>query len=266
MALDVLNGLDVNNTPIANVPTPSLGHHAANKDYVDNAIRGLDWKQSVRVASTGNVNVSNPGTSTFDGVSLSNGDRVLLKDQSTASQNGIYTFATSSTAMVRATDADSSSEVTGGMAVTVTEGTVNADTVWILTTNDTITLGSTNLAFTELGGGSGSSYTAGNGLTESPAGTFNVGAGTGITVNANDVAIDTTVVPRKYSANVGNGSSTSIAISHNLGSRDVVVQVYEAGSPYDMVLCDVSHTDTNTVTLGFAVAPTSAQYRVVVLG
>ncbi len=266
MALDVLNGLNVNNTPITNVPTPSLGHEATNKDYVDNAIRGLDWKQSVRVASTGNVTVSNPGTSTFDGVTLTTGDRILLKDQTTGSQNGIYTFATSSTALVRAIDADSSSEVTGGMAVTVTEGTVNADRVYILTTNDAITLGTTSLAFTQLGGGSGTTYTAGNGLTESPAGTFNVGSGTGITVAADSISIDTTVVPRKYSANVGNGSSTSIAVTHSLGSRDVIVEVYEAASPYDMVLCDVTHTDTNTVTLGFATAPTSAQYRVVVIG
>ena len=92
-----------------------------------------------------------------------------------------------------------------------------------------------------------------------------VGAGTGITVNANDVAIDTSVVARKYSTLVGNGSSTSIAVTHNLGTRDVQVQVYDA-STYEQVLVDNVRTDTNTVTLSFAVAPASNSLKCVVIG
>lgn len=106
----------------------------------------FSWKFPVRVASTANVStVTAP--SAVDGVTLVSGDRILLKDQSTGSQNGIYTFASAGTALTRATDADASSEVKAGLAVISTEGSANADKVWILTTNDPITLGSTSLTF-----------------------------------------------------------------------------------------------------------------------
>jgi len=134
------------------------------KSYVDGIASGMDWKGSVRVASTASVTVANPGTAVFDGVTLTAGDRVLLKDQGTASQNGIYVFDTSSTAMVRATDADSSAEVTGGLSVWVNEGTTYADTAWTLVTNDAITLGSTSLTFTQTSGLG--QITAGDGLTK----------------------------------------------------------------------------------------------------
>jgi phage-related tail fiber protein len=265
MATKVTNGLDLQNQLIQNLADPSSNQDAATKAYVDAVARGLDWKASVRAASTGNVTVASAPAS-IDGVTLASGDRVLLKDQTTGSQNGIYTFSSAGAALVRALDADSSSEVTAGMAATVTEGTVNADRVYVLTTNDPITLGTTALAFVQVGSGGGSTYTAGNGLTESPAGTFNVGAGIGISVAADAVAIDTNVVARKFSANVGNGSLTSIAITHNLGTRDVTVEVFTNASPWDRVLCDVEHTDTNNVTLKFATAPASGAYRVVVVG
>ena len=75
-----------------NVATPTADNHAANKSYVDSVAQGLDVKDSVRVASTGVVNISTPA-STLDGVNLNAGDRVLLKDQTTQSENGIYEYA-----------------------------------------------------------------------------------------------------------------------------------------------------------------------------
>ena len=264
MTIKVSNGLDLQNQRIQNIGDPSSAQDAASKNYVDNVARGLDWKQSVRAASTGNLNLASPGAS-IDGVSMSSGDRFLAKDQSTGSQNGIYVWNGAASAATRAVDADSSAEVTSGMAVTVTEGTVNADRVYVLTTNDPITLATTSLAFSQLGGGGGT-YVAGNGLTETPAGTFNVGAGTGISVAADAVAIDTNVVPRKFAANVGDGSSTAITVTHNLGTRDVQVEVYTNASPWDTVLCEVIRPNTNDVTLTFATAPASGAYRVVVVG
>ena len=121
------------------------------KEYVDAVKVGLDFKDSVRVASTANVTVSGPGTA-IDGITLSSGDRVLLKNQSTASQNGIYVFNGAASALTRATDADSSTEVTSGMFVFVEEGTVNADQGFVLTTDGTITVGSTSLSFTQFSG------------------------------------------------------------------------------------------------------------------
>ena len=122
-----------------------------SKEYVDAVKVGLDFKDSVRVASTADVTISGPGAA-IDGISLSSGDRVLLKNQSTASQNGIYSWNGAASAMTRTTDADASSEVTAGMFVFVEEGTVNADQGFVLTTDGTITVGSTSLAFTQFSG------------------------------------------------------------------------------------------------------------------
>ena len=121
------------------------------KEYVDAVKVGLDFKDSVRVATTANLNLSAPGAS-IDGISLSSGDRVLVKNQSTASENGIYVWNGASSTATRATDADSSTEVTAGMFVFVEEGTVNADQGFVLTTDGSITVGSTSLSFTQFSG------------------------------------------------------------------------------------------------------------------
>lgn len=235
--------VSLNNQRITSLATPTAATDAATKGYVDAAVNGTDWKQSVRAATTANITLS--GTQTIDGVALVAGDRVLVKDQTTPAQNGIYVVATG--AWARATDADENAEVTAGLSVMVTEGTSNADSQWRLTTNDAIVVGTTALTFAQIG--AGSSYTQ----------------GTGISISGNVIAIDTAVVTRKASANVGNGAAQSISVTHNLGTLDVQVQVYEV-STGDTVECDVTRTNTNQVTLGFAVAPTTNQYRVVVQG
>lgn len=102
-----------------------------------------DVKESVRASTTANITLS--GEQTIDGIACVTGDRVLVKDQSTGSQNGIYVVA--SGAWLRSSDADTSADVTGGMHVFVNEGTLNADSWWTLSTNDPITLGSTSLTF-----------------------------------------------------------------------------------------------------------------------
>lgn len=103
----------------------------------------------VRVSMNSNVTISNPGTATFDGVTLSAGERILLHGQSTGSQNGIYVFNGSATAMTRATDFDTSSEIITGAVVFVTEGTARNLSTFRLTTTGTITVGTTTLTFSE---------------------------------------------------------------------------------------------------------------------
>lgn len=235
--------VSMNNQRITSVATPTSASDAATKGYVDSAVNGTDWKQSVRAATTANITLS--GTQTVDGVALVAGDRVLVKDQSTGSQNGIYVVAAG--AWSRSTDADENAEVTAGLSVMVTEGTANADSQWRLTTNDSIVVGTTALVFAQIG--AASSYTQ----------------GTGISISGNVIAIDTTVVTRKVSANIGDGSATSIAVTHSLGTLDVQVQVYEIATG-DTVECDVKRNTTNQVTLGFASAPASNSLRVVVQG
>jgi len=140
------------------------------KGYVDAVKQALDIKASVHVASTANVSLT-AGSSgleagdTIDGVTLVAGDRVLLKNQTTASENGIYVAVASGGTPARSDDANASVDVTSGMFVWVEEGTANADQGYVLTTNNVITLNTTNLTFTQFSGAG--QITAGNGLTKS---------------------------------------------------------------------------------------------------
>jgi phage-related tail fiber protein len=133
----------VNSQRITSLGTPTGANDAANKAYVDSVANGLDVKASVRAATTANITLS--GAQTIDGVSVIAGDRVLVKNQTTGSANGLYLAAAG--AWSRTTDADSSAEVTPGMFTFVEEGTVNADTGYVLVTDSPITLGTTSLSF-----------------------------------------------------------------------------------------------------------------------
>jgi len=113
----------------------------AAQEYVDDVVAGIDWKQSVRVASTDNVSTAAPGT--IDGVTLAEEDRVLLKNQTSAAENGIYIYYAATNTLTRTNDAQQDT-LTSGAAVYVEEGTQNNGTAWILSTADPITVGTTN--------------------------------------------------------------------------------------------------------------------------
>lgn len=255
-----LAGLSANGKRVQNVADPSVASDAANKSYVDAVAAGRDWKESVRVASTGNITLSAPGA-TINGVTMAANDRVLLKNQTTGSENGIWVWNGAAAAMTRATDANTGTVLTPGATVAVEAGTVDADTRWTLTTDGAITVGTTTQTWTKDATGGGSTYVAGGGLTESPAGTFNVGAGTGMVVNADDVAINPAVVVRKFAANCA-ATTNPQTFAHGLGSGDVVVQVVEVGTPSSVVIADVTVDATNII-VDFGGAPTAGQYRVI---
>jgi hypothetical protein len=263
MAKKVLNGLDLQSQKIIGLADPSANTDAANKQYVDNVARGISWKAPVRAATTTNGALATAFANgqSIDGVSLATGDRLLIKNQTTASENGIYTVNASG-APTRAIDADNGNELAPGTSVTVTEGTTNADRVFLIVSDAAITIGTTAQTWGVLGGGS--SYTGGNGISVAGSVISAVGT-TGVTVTGSGIGIDTSIVARKFSANVGNGSLTSIAITHNLGTKDVAVSLREVSSDAG-VITDWVATDTNTVTLTFAVAPASNAYRVTVAG
>ncbi|MDQ3782108.1 MAG: hypothetical protein M3349_04120 [Actinomycetota bacterium] len=297
----------LNSQKITGLADPVAAQDAATKAYVDATRQGLDIKDSVRVASTASVTVASPGAS-IDGVSLTAGDRVLLKNQTTGAENGIYIWNGAAVPMTRSLDADTSAEVTPGMFTFVEEGT-QADTGWVLTTNAPITLGTTALAFTQFSGSA--DLVAGAGLTKTGNTLDVVGTANRITVAADSIDISTSYVgqtsitttgtistgtwqgtavglayggtgattaagartalaetgyslPRKYAADVGNGSLTSIVVNHGLNTRDVTVTVRDNATPYETMYPDIRATDVNNVTLVFATAPTSAQYRVIV--
>jgi hypothetical protein len=306
-------GKNFGNQRLIAVADPQAETDAINLQSARRLVAGVtSRKEAVRVAATSNITLATPGAA-IDGVTLSNGDRVLLTAQSTGSQNGIYDFNGAATAMTRSADADSNDEVKPGTSVFVSEGGANGNSSWQLTTDGPITLGSTSLTFAQIGSG-GTTYTAGNGLTltgssfaVTPAtnggiavgaggvsvtaagglttgatgvviassaagagltlttGVLAVGAGTGVTVAADTVGIDTAVVVRKFAQAIGNGAATSIAVTHNLGTRDITFSVYDA-TAFEFVEVDGVATDTNTLTLTFAQAPASNAYRVVVHG
>ena len=203
------------------VATPTADAHAATKAYVDAARSGLDVKQSVRVASVAPVAIATAleEGDVIDGVTLVAGDRVLLKDQSTASENGIYVaVASGAGAASRATDADTSAEVTTGMFTFVSEGTVNADNGFVLTTNDTITLGTTNLTFVQFSGAG--QITAGFGLTKSGNTLDVVGTADRITANNDSIDIASTYAGQGTITTLGTiatgtwgSGATNIAVS-----------------------------------------------------
>lgn len=259
MATKVGNGLDLLLQRIINLGDPTAPTDATTKQYVDNLIRGLDWKQSVKATTTANITLS--GTQTVDGQSLAVGDRVLVKNQTTASDNGIYVVASS--AWSRAADFNDGTAITASAAVTVEQGTTWADTVWLLTTDGAVTVGTTALTWSQLGGGI--TYTQGNGILISGT-TVSAKGGVGIVVDATGIRVDRSLVPVKYAANVPSGS-TSCVLTHNLGSSDVVCQLFDmSGSKPQVIVGEFQITDTNTVTAVFSTAPTSGQYRAVILG
>jgi len=155
--------VNMNSQTIINLATPVNANDAANKAYVDAARTGLEFKEACRAATTANINITLPGT-TIDGVTLANDDRILLKDQTTGSQNGIYVFAGPSTPLSRAQDSNSSDEMPPGTFVLITEGSVNGDTAWVLATDAPITLDTTGLNFVQFTGAN--SVAAGNGLSK----------------------------------------------------------------------------------------------------
>lgn len=173
---------------ITSLADPTLSTDAATKAYVDSLIQGFDWKQSVRAASTANGTLSSAfaNGSVIDGVTLATGDRILIKDQTTGSENGIY-VVNASGAPTRASDADASGDMTAGVTVFISEGNTQGNSAWSITTDDVITLGTTAITFTQVAGGS--LYSAGDGLTLSGS-AFQVNAAdASIQVNADNIAV-----------------------------------------------------------------------------
>ena len=160
--LDATDNYSFNTVTLAQT-IPTLDAQAASKAYVDSVVQGLDIKQSARAASSANINLAS-APSSIDGVTLAANDRVLIKNQTSGEENGIYQFNGVGSAMTRTTDADTSAEVTANLFCFVEEGTTNADTGWVLATDNPITLGTTSLTFSQFSGAG--TILAGNGLSK----------------------------------------------------------------------------------------------------
>jgi len=265
--------------PTANVPfatykitglgNPTDDQDAATKYYVDQAVQGLTWKaaanllSTVNVALTGSTNTLN--IDTYGALtSADSGYRIVLIGQSTDTENGIYVYSDNGTAytLTRATDANPYSELIGA-SIYVQEGTTKAGTSWVQSNHYLTSFADQD--WVQIAGPG--TLTAGNGINiTSNVVSAVVESGAGLTLSGSGLAIDTAVVVRKYAASIGDGSNTSYTVTHNLGTKDVQVTVYDNSTPYAEVVVDVQHTSTSAITVLFSVAPTSNQYRVVVQG
>lgn len=185
--MKLYNGADLQSQRIVNLADPSSATDGVNKQYVDNKIDGLAYKEEVRAATTtnGTLATAYENGDTVDGVTLGTGDRLLLKVQTDPKENGIYIVAASG-APTRATDANSTADLNNA-TVYVTEGTTLGGTEWTQTTKNPV-IATDNIVFVQKT--TGTAYVAGAGLNESPAGTFNVTNTDGsLTVGADTVSV-----------------------------------------------------------------------------
>lgn len=193
-------GLDEDNRPqfsdlpsIATTTTPSKSSDFTTKAYVDGVAQGLDLKESVRAATDGtSIDLTaDTDPNPVDGVTLSDGDRVLLKDQSTAAENGVYVAKTAidPTTWIRSADADENNEITSGTFAFVEEGTTNGDSSYIVTTPDPISVGTTSINWSqfsaagEIGAGSGLTKTGQTLNVVLPIDDSGANVGTGFNLN-----------------------------------------------------------------------------------
>ena len=261
---------------------------------------GLSWKQAVNLLSDSNLDITDDFVGVvIDGhtaLTTSNaGYRLLLIGQTDPTENGIYVLAQSGATLVasRALDADTDAELKGA-AVFVMEGTNYSSTSWVQNSHyvssfanqdwvqfsgqgtligsnsiqidgnqiNAIVDGTRGLAID----GDGVYVKNGDGIQFDGSGNVELNVGTGFTTSTGSLEFASGYGVRKYSTTIGNGSLTSFTISHNFDTRDITVQIYETSGSYAQVEADVEHSTVNSATISFAVAPTSNQYRVVVVG
>lgn len=246
---------------LTSVADPVNPQDAATKNYVDTVAQGLDAKASVKAATTANITLS--GVQTIDGISLVAGDRCLVKNQTTASQNGIYVV--SAAAWARATDMDVWTEVPNAFTF-IEQGTTLADTGWVCTADQGGTINTTSITWTQFS--SAGAYIAGNGL-QLVGNTFSVLAnGTSINVSASGIQISSTwagqnTITTLGTITTGTWNGTTIAVA-NGGTGAATLTGYVKGNGTSAMTA--SATIPNTDISGLGTMSTQAASAVAITG
>lgn len=251
-----------NSATLDNLPNASSGKQPVNLDQLNLSIQGLKSKVGARVSTQANINLASPGAA-IDTKTMVIGDVVLVRFQTTQSQNGLYTWNGSAAQMTRTSDSDTSIELENAV-VNVYEGTDVNKTFRQTTTN--FTLGTGNVVFIPFG-------SAPNQATESAPGVAEIATQSITNLGANDTDF---VTPMKLANSpfarrsrvdvIGDGSSTLFTITHNFNTRNVGVEIVRNVANYDTVLADVRRPTLNTVTVEFStlMPPSSNEYNVLI--
>ncbi len=273
----------------------TAGNEIAKVSDLQALSSGLDWKTAVNVISFSNIALTGSTPLSIDNHTLSDGYRVLLAGQSTDTENGIYDLAISagSYTLSRSTDADANDELKGA-AVFVMEGDQYGSTSWVQS-NHYLT-GFANQDWIQFSGqgtyvgsdsilidgreisvitdstrginvdGDGVYAKIGNGIEFDGSGNIAINAGTGFDISSGTLEFASSYGVRKYAASIGDNSATTFTVTHNFDTKDVTVQIFENGASHAQIEADVEHSTTSAVTIKFASAPDTDEYRVVIVG
>ena len=219
--------VSMNSQELTNVADPTSSSSAANKGYVDSVAQGLEVKKSCRTASDANINISS-APAAIGGVTLSSGDRVLIKSQLTSSENGLYVFNGSSSALTRTDDANTTGELTGGSFVFVEEGN-NADNGYVVVSDGSPVIGTDLIAFEQFSGAG--QIDAGNGIEKSGNElSVDVKASGGLSFSSGKLRVNldhTSILGTLAVGNGGSGATTLTGILKGNGTSAFTAAVDE---------------------------------------
>lgn len=260
----VLTTLDFNNVgKIIGLPDGVNPQDAATVAQLNAIASGLAWKDSVRVASTGNINLTSPGAA-IDGVTMVANDRFLAKDETSVPTNGIYIWNGAAVPATRATDADTFAELESAI-VTVEEGTANVGTTWRQTQVNGV-IGVNNVVWAVFG-------TVAPPASETVAGIGEIATQAETNTGTDDTRFITPLKLTNWSGRklkaeglIGDAAATQFVVTHNFGTRGNIAVVYRNSGNYDEIGCDVEHTTTNTTTFRFNAAPSLNQFAYTIIG